>query len=233
MSGTDRKPVATTLEQEQALKVYIDALLLEPAPDVPPVQAPSVSEAPLDEPVPETVQVDTAQTVPTDAAHEAEPRVPAADSQTPFDCLLFKVAGGLKLCVPLKRLTGIMKWPAEITPLPRHADWFLGLVPHRGHQVKVIDIAEFVIPQHHRSRQALAGERRFQHLLLIDDGKIGLACDELGKVLKLRPEQVRWRSDTRTRPWLAGTVIEQMSALIDVDRFTAMLKEGAPLDEIP
>ena len=96
----------------------------------------------------------------------------------------------------------------------------------------MIDIAKFVIPMNHQSRQALAGERHFKHLLLIDDGGFGLACDDLGEVLKLAPDKVRWRQDRSSRPWLAGTLIEQMSALIDIDKFTEMLKEGVPLDEI-
>jgi purine-binding chemotaxis protein CheW len=129
-------------------------------------------------------------------------------------------------------LSGIMKWPDEITPIPGYAEWFLGLVSTRGRQVKVIDLARFVIPENHKSRQVLSGERQFKHLLLLEGGRMGLACDELGTVLKVAPDQVRWRSDTSVRPWLAGTLIEQMSALLDVEQLTAILKEGAPLDDI-
>ena len=109
----------------------------------------------------------------------------------------------------------------------------MGLVSNRGRQVKVIDIAKFVIPANHKSRQAVEAERQFKHLLLVDGGRYGLACDELGQVLKLSGDKIRWRNDRSNRPWLAGTIIEQMSALLDVDSFTEMLKEGVPLDEIP
>lgn len=232
MSEDDEKEFATVVGHEQALKVYIDALLLEPAPEESSsadggAQAPGASPAeaaaaPLQE---ETSAVEPQTEMPLQ-------RAPVADADAPFDCLLFKVAGALLLAVPLVRLAGIMKWRGEVTPIPGYAEWFLGLTPNRGRQVKVIDIARFVIPENHKSRQALAGERRFKHLLLIDDGGIGLACDDLGQVLKLTADKVRWRKESRSRPWLAGTLIEQMSALLDVERLTAMLKEGAPADDI-
>ena len=238
MSAEDEKQPATEFEHEVALKVYIDALLLAPeevevSPEVVvPVAAPAelvtaseiATEAALETAVVETAV--SAKANPPQAQH-----IPAAGEIVEY--LLFKVAGFLTLSVPLARLNGIMKWNGEITPIPGHADWFLGLVSNRGRQVKVIDIAKFVIPANHKSRQAVEAERQFKHLLLVDGGRFGLACDELGQVLKLNGDKIRWRNDRSNRPWLAGTIIEQMSALLDVDSFTEMLKEGVPLDEIP
>lgn len=232
MSRDDEQDFVTVVEHEQALKVYIDALLLEPpADDAASVEtaAPTPLVAPVAaEPDAATVAIDAVEPPPQPRRRQA----PAVDRDAPFECLLFKVAGGLRLAVPLVRLTGILKWEGHLTPIPGYADWFLGLMSKRGRQVKVIDIAAFVIPENHNARQALADTRRYQHLLLIDDGKIGLACDDLGRVLKLSADKVRWRKDAGSRPWLAGTVIEQMSALLDVEQLTAMLKEGAALDDI-
>jgi purine-binding chemotaxis protein CheW len=238
MSLDKDKESPAVLEHEEALKVYIDALLLEPAPETVAEPEPQV-EAPV-KPVEEKVEQQVETPVVTEAVEEAPASIGQPERQQAaleesdqvFECLLFKVAGFLTLAVPLVRLNGILQWNGELTPIPGHADWFLGLVTNRGKQVKVIDIAKFVIPENHKSRQAVEGERHFKHLLLIDDGKLGLAVDDLGKVLKLTRDKVRWREDRSTRPWLAGTIIEQMSALIDVERFTKMLKEGVPLDVI-
>ncbi len=232
MSEDDEKEFVAVVEHEQALKVYIDALLLEPAPEEP-SSADTGAQAPVASPVgPAAAPVREVTGVVESQTETPPQRAPGADADAPFDCLLFRVAGALMLAVPLVRLAGIMKWRGEVTPIPGYAEWFLGLAPIRGRQVKVIDIARFVIPQNHKSRQALAGERRFKHLLLIGDGGIGLACDDLGQVLKLTADKVRWRKESRSRPWLACTLIEQMSALLDVDRLTIMLKEGAPADDI-
>lgn len=230
MSREEKKVLPTATEHELALKVYIDSLLLEPVVETPTEVAVEPQEnKPLDQTAVETTVVEQIEA----AANEQPVRQEiTSDNDEPFECILFKVAGFLTLAVPLVRLTGIVQWNGEITPIPGYSGWFLGLVSNRGRQVKVIDIAKFVIPEDHKSRQALEGERNFKHLLLIDDGKFGLACDELGQVLKMSSDKVRWRQDRSSRPWLAGTLIEQMSALIDVDKFTEMLKEDVPLDEI-
>lgn len=238
MSSEEKKPLATEFEHEVALKVYIDSLLLEE----PEIEAPPEVEIPVVEPVEVKTQLEVktetpVETAVTEVAETEKIRPPqvqdAAAANEVVEYLLFKVAGFLTLSVPLARLNGIMKWNGEVTPIPGHADWFLGLVSNRGQQVKVIDIAKFVIPENHKSRQAVEAEREFKNLLLVDGGRFGLACDELGQVLKLSSDKIRWRPDRSHRPWLAGTIIEQMSALLDVDSFTEMLKEGVPLDEIP
>ncbi len=230
MNGEEKNVLPTAADHELALKVYIDSLLLEPAFETPAeVEVESHAHEPVEQTVVDTDLAEQVIAVPDEQPVQQEI---TSDSDEPFECILFKVAGFLTLAVPLLRLNGIVQWDGEITPIPGHAEWFLGLISYRGRQVKVIDIAKFVIPEGHKSRHAVDGERVFKHLLLIDDGKFGLACDDLGQVLKLTSDKVRWRQERNNRPWLAGTLIEQMSALIDTDKFAEMLKEDAPLDEI-
>ncbi len=224
MTMDEKTETSTMVEHERALKVYIDALLLEPALET------SVEEK-VDSSPTEIEIVTEQQSDQALEPHALKPDISSLSDEV-LECLLFKVAGFLTLAVPLVRLNGIMQWNGDATHIPGHADWFLGLVSNRGQQVKVIDIAKFVIPENHKSRQSVEGERNFKHMLLIDDGKIGLACDELGQVVKISHEKVRWREDRSSRPWLAGTLIEQMSALLDVEKFTEMLKDDIPLDEI-
>lgn len=245
MSTKEKQDVSSLVEQDLALKVYIDSLLIEPAVEVE-TQTETNTETntetlvenetkpTLTETDPSS-EVDLQQEVAVEEQQAAQTPDHSDDVQTPdqpFECLMFKVAGGLNLSVPLARLNGILQWQGECTHLPGHADWFLGLVSNRGHQVKVVDIASFVIPENHQAREGLSGERQFKHLILIDDGHYGLACDDLGDVLKISPDNVRWRADRANRPWLAGTLIDKMCALIDVDQFIAKLKEGIRLDDI-
>jgi len=240
MKTSVKQGVSTVVEHELALKVYLDALLDEPRVETetqtavqPQVEVPAVEVAPaVKVPAAERVTQEVAQEVSQTEAAGPESDYPAW-AQAEFEALMFKVGGFLSLATPLVELNTILNWHEHaITPMPGHAEWFLGLLPVRERQVKVIDIAKFVIPKNHKARAALDGERDFKHIIIVGGGEYGLACDDLGEVFKVDREKVRWRSDRTQRPWLAGTVVEQMCALIDVDIFSEMLKKGGLADEI-
>jgi purine-binding chemotaxis protein CheW len=67
---------------------------------------------------------------------------------------------------------------------------------------------------------------RVSHLVLIGEGRWGLAASAIGQVISLRPEDVKWRGSQGQRPWLAGTVIQHMCALLEVEAFLELLVEG-------
>lgn len=218
--------ISPLIEQELALKVYIDALLTEMVPEA---EAPGPEPSPPAEAVATPVPVIAPAPAPAVAA-AVETGVPAW-AQPSFDALMFRVAGSLTLSVPLLKLHGIVPW-SPVTAVPGHASWFLGILPHRGVQVKVIDIARFVIPENHTARATInTAPDRFKRIVLIGDGEWGLACDDIGMVLKLAPDKVRWRTVAGNRPWLAGMVTEQMCALLDADKIVELLKKGRGLVE--
>jgi len=142
-------------------------------------------------------------------------------AQHRFQCLSFQVAG-LTLAVPLTRLNGIIEASDPITPMPGHQPWFLGLIQHLGRQVKVVDIGLIVVP---RNRSYHPGPPRY--IVLLDGYRWGIACEGITGMLTLDPEHVRWRSRLGRRPWLAGTVIDHMCAILDVDRLALDLDSGA------
>jgi len=44
--------------------------------------------------------------------------------------------------------------------------------------------------------------------------------------LRLDPNEIKWRSNRGQRPWLAGTVIEHMCALLDVSELAELIASG-------
>lgn len=224
MSVTEKPAPAALVQHDLALKVYIDALLDAP------VQETQTEEKPFV--IVKETQLSDAQRQ-TAAGNDGEVvDTPQPDWRTqPFDTLLFNVAGSLTLAVPLLGLKGVVKWDGRITQLPGHADWVLGVLARRGRQINVIDIARFVIPANHAARAGLSSNRVFKHIVLIGDGAWGLACDEIGDVVKMAPDDVRWRDSGAARQWLAGTVVDRMCALLDVGRLEELLKNGGKLDD--
>lgn len=232
------------VDQKLALSLFLEDLLREPEP----VEAP-VSEAPA---APEAVPVaprPAAAVPPTPAAPETtvstQPPGVAATSATqaapapggqeerpawaqqPFQIMLFKVAG-LTLAVPLETLSGVVEWPARLSEMPGHADFYLGILQHLGNKVPVVDTARLTFPPDRLAElESRAPAERCRRIVLINGGRWGLACDAVEEVITLTPEQVRWRSGRTRRRWLLGTVIEHMCALLDTDAFAEKLASGS------
>ena len=145
----------------------------------------------------------------------------------PFQVMLFNVAG-LSLAVPLVELNGVVEWTGEVTEMPGHSAFYMGLMTHLDKSIPVVDTARLVLPAEKLGE--LAGDDpkdRVKRVVLIDEHRWGLACDEVNEVITLEPDQVRWRSSRTKRAWLAGTVVEHMCALVDGKAFSAMLEDGS------
>lgn len=247
MSDTGNKAAN---KQQQAIADYLDALLADvedhpevdakPSLDMQPVvnlglkalvaEVPDIVETEIEIPVetkietaPEVV-VETRQEVqPEPVVLSSEPIIPAWAEQK-FQCLLFRVSG-LTLAVPLVKLNSVIPWNDKIVWTPNKTDWYLGLVQNHGKNVKIIDTALMVLPENRRGHLAQEPGERFSHILLVDDSNWGLACDSIGDVIWLSADKVKWRNNKQQRPWLAGTAIEQMCALMDTEVFADMLNE--------
>ena len=50
---------------------------------------------------------------------------------------------------------------------------------------------------------------------------------QVSRSIRLDPSEVKWRSQRTQRPWLAGTVIEHMCALLDVAALAELIASGA------
>ncbi|MDY0207121.1 MAG: chemotaxis protein CheW [Pseudomonas sp.] len=138
-------------------------------------------------------------------------KVSWADS--PFECLLFDVAG-LALAVPLSALGTIYRFEAdELTPLFGQPDWFLGILATPQGNLKVLETARWVMPERYT-----AGSRdNLKYVISINGCDWGLAVHQVRHAIRLQPDQVKWRTQRSQRAWLAGTVIEHMCALLDLE----------------
>lgn len=176
------------------------------------------------EPVSDTIQPQKVEAEATVAESQPQPQPSAVPewAEQRFQCLLFKVSG-LSLAVPLVKLNSVIAWDENITATPNQTDWYLGLIQHLQKQVKVIDTALLVLPENRREALDLASADRLGHVLLVDDYKWGLACDSIGDVVWLTKDEVKWRQNKQTRPWLAGTSLQHLCAIMDTDVFANML----------
>lgn len=148
-------------------------------------------------------------------------------AQHKFDALLFEVAG-LALAVPLIALGQIVKMSScELTPLFGRSEWFMGLLTTESGQIRVINTALFVMSERYKTSFI----KSTQYVISMDGQPWGLAVDSVMQPITLDPEDVKWRSERTSRPWLAGTVKSKMCALIDIPQMAKLL--NAPNNELP
>jgi len=223
----------TLVEPQQALGMYLDALLDETTF--------SVMEDKQKHHIIENAALERALEKATTLALESEPvdteleqvadvpqkltRIATPKwAKTRFQCLSFQVAG-VTLAAPLEKLNGIVELTEEITELPGYAPWVIGLLPNRGQNVQVVDVAKIIMPDE-SDLVTLPTAERMKFIILLEDGKFGLATDSISQVLSLEADDVRWRSTQSKRPWLAGTIIEKMCALLEMDLLCEQLRAG-------
>lgn len=210
------------LDQQLALGAYLDALLEETLPQQ--ARERAAPQAPAAAPGTQPAAAEVAAVPSVAAAAAAQHSAAQATSTagvpewaaTRFQALLFEVAG-LTLAVPLVKLKGVVSHAAEPTPMPGQSPLFAGLVPYQGLQARVVDTARFVLPEDRAAQLDDNVMARCDNLVMIDAGRWALACSRIGDVIELDSADVKWRSSGGKRLWLAGTVIERMCALLDID----------------
>lgn len=193
--------------------------LVLPTIEIPLPEVETLIEAPLQLAVVEVSAPVQAIVVPPELVLQGRPEW----AQEPFECLLFDVAG-LTLAVPLVCLGSIYPLEGqELTPLFGQPDWFLGILPCQAGNLKVLDTARWVMPDRYRDdfREGL------QYVISVQGYEWGLAVHQVSRSIRLNPDEVKWRSQRTQRPWLAGTVIEHMCALLDIASLAELIASGA------
>lgn len=199
-------------------------------PSAPPVTVPvTTPEADVPEPAPAPAEQieDSTAIVTTSATAEAPAQSVWLENgrpewgQGPFECLMFKV-GGLTLSVPLVELGSIHPiGDGDLTPIFGQVEWFMGLTAVNGVNIRTVDTAKVVMPE--RYQEAMKDD--YHYIISIADVDWGLAVDSVSESITLHPDDIRWRGTRSQRPWLAGTVVEHMCALLDVAALSTMFWE--------
>ena len=128
----------------------------------------------------------------------------------------------MTLAVPLLALDNIVKWETELTTIPGQPKWHLGVLQNRDHKIVVIDTAKLLMPE--KMEDITRTRENGSHILIIGDNRFGLACDSLAKPLMLNKEDVHWSISHPDRPWMAGTIREKLSVLLNIDALLGMIR---------
>ena len=103
----------------------------------------------------------------------------------------------------------------------------MGLLRWNGKNLRVVDTARFVMPERlpdNSHREA------YQSVVVLGDSLWALAVDRADESVHLQGDEIRWKAVAGSRPWLAGTLLERLCALIDVD---TLLQQLEACDQTP
>lgn len=207
------KPVALREPLPTLLPVDMPVAPVRVEPDI---QAPDV----LENSVPEFVLESNPLSEVELAAIESEQARLNWQSSAGVECLIFKVAG-LKLALPLPMLGGVFNANDDVTPLFGQAKWSLGVWQSETDTLTIVDSAQLIMPE----RGTLLADQGYRYIIQLDRSPWALACQEICDTMTLKHDSIKWRGEGSKRPWLAGTVISEMCALIDVPGMLRMLEQ--------
>ena len=135
-------------------------------------------------------------------------------AQHEFQALFFKVEH-LILATPLTELSRTIKIERKPGKIVGQPSWFLGLLDDQDARIGVLDTGQLIFGKIRGSQRDLENNP-FKRVLITQDKRWGLACDEILSIGKLKPDKVRWRTSRQKKPWLIGTVIEELTVIIDL-----------------
>lgn len=193
-----------------------EVVLPEPEPEVMLVE-PAVVVA---SPVAQTVETSVSQVeIVAQAAVEAEPiadndiNIIAFDwQQDAFDCLLFEV-GGLNLAIPMVML-GTIHTKGDLSSLFGQPSWLMGLMKLGDQQaVRLVDSAQIFLEHRYLPHHS----KDFRYAISLYGSHWALACHQVLGSRRIERQQVKWRLSRDQRPWLVGTIKEEMCALVDIE----------------
>jgi len=144
------------------------------------------------------------------------PEVAAVSDPNAIRLLVFKVAG-VPLAIEADDIAAVIE--ANEAMMHRDddgGDSVIGVFSHDGRDIHAIDTRAVILPQSHPARlDAPALDRG--SILLLAGYDLALFCEETGEIISLARQDVEWRAQRQTRPWLAGMVKERHYALLDIE----------------
>ncbi len=191
-----KAPKPLMADESVALSLFIDAMFRDAVPEKP------IADQ-------QVLQVDA--DAPLDAAEALGEQISRGDVVS----VVGFVIGSYRLAVPLEDISGIIRRPDKLDTVPGLPAWIPGVARERDRLVRVVNMHGFF----DECPQVEASGGSDSRILIIGrsvDGLAwGLACQCVSEVVKAGPDDLIWSKKNSQRPWLAATVLTDMSLLLD------------------
>jgi len=213
MSTTLERQVKVS-DQTEALGLYLEGLFREQPEIVEEPIAVEITTAVEEEEQPEEIQ--------ESALQDGQP----AWAEKAFQTLFIDI-DGMDIAIPMEAMSGIRKYPEQLTQFPNTASWIDGTFKSHGQNIQVVNARKLFLLSNNREVDSDEELKQPEFIVQIGDGRWGLACHSADRAVMLEPDQVRWSGANRRRPWMLGMIKEHLCALLDGGEFIKYLDDGA------
>jgi chemotaxis signal transduction protein len=196
---------STQYETRQDLSLYLEALL-----------NPDEFDVAIDDKV-ETKELNDVDVSETKKESFKLSPIPSWGQKT-FKCLLVKSAG-MSLVVPAMSVSYIERINEKIIRLPLEVDAFRGVVTSRNRSVAVIDLFNLISENTfiYNQQSMEVDTHHIEYVIVMENGDYALACDDVGEMITLTSEDVRWNRASFDNPMFAGIVTEHLCPIVNIE----------------
>lgn len=148
---------------------------------------------------------------------EKKSSVPAW-GQKPFKCLLVKSAG-MNLIIPAMSVSYIERINKKITRLPLDVEAFRGVITLRERSIAIVDLFALISENSSSGNQSSmqVESHHVEHVVVMENGDYALACDDIGEMMTLETESVRWNKASFNNPMFVGIVPEYLCPIVNIE----------------
>jgi len=98
-------------------------------------------------------------------------------------------------------------------------------ISHQGQDIRLIDARDIMIPTGHPAYKMSVNDDK-AHILVLEEPGFGLICDQVVDSVGVERNQIEWRSQRITRPWLVGMLKEYERALLDETELIRIFRQS-------
>jgi purine-binding chemotaxis protein CheW len=144
----------------------------------------------------------------------------------PFKCLQVKSAG-MSVMIPAMSIAYVEQINKKIIRLPLEVEAFRGVLTLRNRSVAIIDLFSLISENSVLTDKSLkrVDEHHIKHVIVMDDGAYALACDEIGEMLTMQTENVRWNQASFNNPMFSGIVPDYLCPIVNIDNVQQQVSE--------
>mgnify|MGYP000223321724 CR=1 FL=1 len=136
-----------------------------------------------------------------------------------FKALLFDVQG-LQIAIPSHQLSAILTLEKDkLSPSKQKSNWFLGGYKQDQKTIQLVETSRIILPTDYQSKISSTN-----FIITITGQKWGLSCDKVNKVISISPDEVKWRQQSASRMWLAGTALKKNCSILNIEALVKQLE---------